>query len=141
MDRIISNKERNSKGHGLSLRIISENGTQFVSRVMHGMAHILGIRQSLIATYQAEANPAEIKNRDLKPQLITLVGKDHAVWDTKLPAIRFALNSDACHSTGYSQSYLTFGREMRTPYDVCHDLRLVIAADIFVPLIHHIRNY
>ncbi|GJQ73130.1 hypothetical protein Trydic_g1758 [Trypoxylus dichotomus] len=45
--------------YGLLRRIISDNGTQFISEVMQQTAHILGIHQSLIATYDPQANPTE----------------------------------------------------------------------------------
>ncbi|XP_017469475.1 PREDICTED: uncharacterized protein K02A2.6-like [Rhagoletis zephyria] len=69
--------------YGVPRRIISDNGVQFVS-----------------------ANPVERKNRDLKTQLSILVGRQHRNWAEKLPAIRFAMNTTRCQSTGHTAATL-----------------------------------
>ncbi|XP_053973168.1 uncharacterized protein LOC128873557 [Hylaeus volcanicus] len=114
-------------------RIISDNGTQFVGGVMQQVAHCLGIQQTFTPVYHPEANPVERKNRDLKVQLEIYVRGDHAAWDEQLPAIRFAMNSAKCESTGYSAVYLTFGRELRTPDDTNRDLRQIVEEENFLP--------
>ncbi|GBN89967.1 hypothetical protein AVEN_39441-1 [Araneus ventricosus] len=54
---------------GLPRRVISDNGTQFVSAVMQQLCYLLKIHQSFITVYHPQANPVERKNRDLKPRL------------------------------------------------------------------------
>ncbi|KAL0893865.1 hypothetical protein ABMA27_013975 [Loxostege sticticalis] len=115
--------------YGVPRRILSDNGVQFISEVMQQVCHTFGITQSLSPVYHPQANPVERKNRDLKPQLAILVGKDHNTWDVHLPAIRFAMNSVVTSSTGYSPAYLTFGREMRAPADVISDMRAIVESD------------
>ena len=75
----------------------------------------------------------ERKNRDLKTQLAILVGNHHDQWPVKLPAIRFALNTTRCQTTSHTAAYLTFGRELRTPYEVTTDIRAIIQNENFVP--------
>lgn len=58
------------------------------------------------------------KNHDLKTQLATYVNADHTTWSERLPAVIFTMNG-----IGYTAAALTFGRELRIPYDVQHDLR------------------
>ncbi|XP_061727671.1 uncharacterized protein LOC133532834 [Cydia pomonella] len=115
---------------GLPRRVISDNGVQFISAVID-----IVIKQNLAPLYHPEANPAERKNRDMKPMLAQLVEEDHTSWPRKLPVIRFALNSARCRTTGKSPAYLTFGREMRSPTEVIHDLRAILGKDNFVPQI------
>ncbi|GFU26134.1 retrovirus-related Pol polyprotein from transposon 17.6 [Trichonephila clavipes] len=43
--------------------------------------------------YSPQSNPVQRKNRDLKPRLAILVGDDHSSWYSKLPVIRFAMNT------------------------------------------------
>lgn len=121
--------------YGIPRRIHSDNGPQFVSAVLQKLAYCLGIQQSFTPVYHPEANPVERKNRDLKVQLSICVGQDHTTWDANLASIRFAMNTAKCSTTGYSPAYLTFGREMRTPFEVQNDLRAVIIAENFVPQI------
>lgn len=121
--------------YGLPRKIISDNGVQFVSSVMQKVCYVLGIKQSFIPLYHAAANMVERKNRDLKPRLALLVKGDHTSWPNKLPKIRFAMNTAWCETTGYTASYLTFGRELRTLDDVQNDIREVVCSENFVPQI------
>ncbi|GFW93655.1 uncharacterized protein TNCV_4541841 [Trichonephila clavipes] len=82
--------------YGIPRRLISDNGTQFVSAVMQQICYLLNIHQSLIPVYHPQANPVERKNRDLKPRLAILVQDKHDCWSEKLPFIRFALNTAKC---------------------------------------------
>ncbi|GFT66905.1 hypothetical protein TNCV_996831 [Trichonephila clavipes] len=119
--------------YGIPRRLISDNGTQFVSAVMQQIYYLLNIHQSLIPVYHPQANPVERKNRDLKPRLAILVQEKHDYWSEKLPFIRFALNTAKCETTGQTAAFLNFGRELRTPSEVVNDIRVVIQNDNFVP--------
>lgn len=68
---------------GIPRRIISDNGTQFVSAVMQQVTFCLDIRQTLKPVYHPEAKPEERKNRDLKPQLAICVKNYHIVQQRK----------------------------------------------------------
>lgn len=118
---------------GVPRRILSDNGTQFVTAVMQKLTFCLQIKHIFTPVYHPEANPVERKNRDMKPQLAILVGDHHTKWPEHLPAIRFAMNTARCASTKYSAAYLSFGRELRTPDDVEHDLRIIVQHENFVP--------
>lgn len=120
---------------GLPRRIISDNGTQFVSEVMQFVADHFKIHQNLIPKYHPEANPVERRNRDIKTRLAILVKENHDTWSDFLPAIRFSLNSTRSESTGYSPAYLNFGRELRSISDVMHDCRPITVDENFVPQI------
>lgn len=121
--------------YGTPRRVISDNGPQFVSNIMQKVAFCMDFKQNLIPAYHPESNPAERKNRDLKTQLSVLLQENHHNWRDKLPAIRFAMNSARCESTGFTPAFLTFGRELRTPDDVYHDLRHVANQENFIPQI------
>lgn len=118
--------------YGTPRRLISDNGTQFVSAIMQHLTFCMGIKQSLTPVYHPAANPVERKNRDLKTQLAMQVGKQHDHWPEALPAIRFAMNTARCQGTGYTAAYLTFGRELRTPDDITRDLRSIVQSENFV---------
>ncbi|GFX93529.1 hypothetical protein TNCV_1094691 [Trichonephila clavipes] len=119
--------------YGLSRRLLSNNGSQFISAVMQLTCDLLEITQDLIPVYHPQANPSERKNRDLKPRLAILVGEEHSAWEDKLPLIRFAMNTSVCDTTGHTAAYLQFGRQLRTSDDIRHDIRQVIDNDNFVP--------
>lgn len=118
--------------YGVPRRVVSDNGTQFVSAVMQQTAHCLGFDQSLIPAYHPESNPVERRNRDLKTQIAIFVQTEHTKWNQVLPMVRFALNTAVCQTTGYTPSYLTFGRELRSPDDVHRDMRSIVTSENFV---------
>ncbi|GFX41201.1 hypothetical protein TNCV_2218991 [Trichonephila clavipes] len=119
--------------YGIPRRLISDNGTQFVSAVMQQICYLLNIHQSLIPVYHPQANPVERKNRDLKLWLAILVQDKHDCWSEKLSFIRFALNTAKCETTGQTAVVLNFGRELRTPSEVVNDIRVITQNDNFVP--------
>ncbi|GFU52839.1 transposon Tf2-9 polyprotein [Trichonephila clavipes] len=118
--------------HGIPRRIISDNGTQFVSAVLQQICFTLNISQNFIPVYSPQSNPVERKNRDLKPRLAILVGDDHSSWYSKLPVIRFAMNTTVCDTTGHTPAYLLFGKELRTVDNVVQDFKSVVHNDNFV---------
>ncbi|GFW87170.1 gypsy retrotransposon integrase-like protein 1 [Trichonephila clavipes] len=118
--------------HGIPRRIISDNGTQFVSAVLQQICFTLNISQNFIPVYSPQSNPVEQKNRDLKPRLAILVGDDHSSWHSKLPVIRFAMNTTVCDTTGHTPAYLLFGRELQTVDDGVQDFKSVVHNDNFV---------
>ncbi|GFY31064.1 transposon Tf2-6 polyprotein [Trichonephila clavipes] len=118
--------------HGIPRQIISDNGMQFVSAVLQQICFTLNISQNLMPVYSPQSNPVERKNRDLKPRLAILVGDDHSSWYSKLPVIRFAMNTTVCDTTGHTPAYLLFGRELRTVDDVVQDFKSVVHNDNFV---------
>ncbi|GFX40575.1 retrovirus-related Pol polyprotein from transposon 17.6 [Trichonephila clavipes] len=85
-----------------------------------------------IAIADMPTRSLERKNRDLKPHLAILVGEDHSNWHSKLPVIRFAMNTTICDTTGHTPAYLLFGRELRTIDDVVQDFKSVVHNDNFV---------
>ncbi|GFV63247.1 retrovirus-related Pol polyprotein from transposon 412 [Trichonephila clavipes] len=119
--------------YGIPRRLISDNGTQFVSTVMQQICYLLNIHQSLIPVYHPQANPVERKNRDMKPRLAILVQDKHDCWSEKLPFILFVLNTAKCETTGQTVTFLNFGRVLRTKSEVVNDIRVVIQNDNFVP--------
>ncbi|GFX56781.1 hypothetical protein TNCV_495291 [Trichonephila clavipes] len=118
--------------HGIPRRIISDNGTQFVSAVLQQICFTLNISQNFIPVYSPQSNPVERKNRDLKPRLAVLVGEDHCNWHSELPVIHFAMNTTVCDTTCHTPAYLLFGRELRTIDDMVQDFKSVVHNDNFV---------
>ncbi|CAG9093180.1 unnamed protein product [Plutella xylostella] len=118
--------------YGLPRKISSDNGVQFISAVMQKLTYCLGIQHIFSPVYHPEPNMVERRNRDMKTQIAIMVKNQHNVWPTALPAIQFAINTAVCQSTGFTPAYLTFGRELRTPCDLTHDLSTVIRSENFV---------
>ncbi|KAL0860421.1 hypothetical protein ABMA27_009813 [Loxostege sticticalis] len=119
--------------YGFPRRVISDNGTQFVSAVMQQVAFCMKIKHAFTPVYHPETNPVERRNRDLKTQLAILLGDNHRDWPNKLPCIRFAMNTAQSTSTNCSPAFLTFGRELKTLDDSLHNFREILISENFVP--------
>jgi transposase InsO family protein len=119
--------------YGIPRKLISDNGTQFISAIMQKICFCLGISQAFTPVYHPEANPVERRNRDLKTQLaIQIRDKPHSDWPRQLSSIRFAMNTARSQSTGKTPAFLLFGSEIRSIDDVTNDLRGVILSENFV---------
>lgn len=120
---------------GTTRRIISDNGTQFVSAIMQKLIFSMNIEHILLPVYHPKANPVERRNRDLNQQLAIQVGRIHVNWSTQLAAIRFAMNTTRDDSTEYTAAFLTFGRNLhlRSREDIRNDLKTIATNENFSP--------
>ena len=67
------------------------------------------ILQSTIPAYDAQANPVESVNRNLRPLINSFLADDHRDWDLHLNELRFALNNAMHASLGISSAFLNLG--------------------------------
>lgn len=104
---------------GFPVRIISDNGVQFLSNVFTNICQTLGIKHQPTPLYHPQSNLSERVNRTIKPLLAALAHDDHTSWDTKLAQIAFALRTAPSDSTEQSPAFLMFGRHPRTGLDLC----------------------
>lgn len=102
---------------GFPVRLISDNGVQFLSTIFTNVCHSLGIKHQRTPLYHPQSNLCERVNRTLKPLLAALAHHDHKSWDLKLAQIAFALRTAPSDSTDQSPAFLMFGRQPRHPLD------------------------
>lgn len=103
--------------YGAPKSILSDNGSNFKSRIMQNLCNSWGINHKFISPYHPQANITERINRNIRAILATYIGQKHNKWDEFLPAVALALRTAVSDTTGYSPSLLTFGREIRLPLD------------------------
>ncbi|CAF4354949.1 unnamed protein product [Rotaria sp. Silwood2] len=104
---------------GFPVRIISDNGVQFLSSIFTNVCQTLGIKHQRTPLYHPQSNLCERVNRTLKPLLAALAHHDTKSWDLKLAQIAFALRTAPSDSTEQSPAFLMFGRHPRQPLDLC----------------------
>ena len=92
--------------------LVSDNGPQYVNRIMSQLAEDHGILLSFTPPYHPQANPVERVNRVLKTMISSFVKENHKKWDMHLNDFCYAMNSAVHSSTGYSPALLNFGREL-----------------------------
>lgn len=94
---------------GIPREILSDRGSNFLSKVMKEMSRIFGIKQIATSPYPLERFHGTLKS------MVTKIGKGAQDWDEWLPFAYFAAR-DAVHSaTGFTPFQLLFGREVRGP--------------------------
>jgi len=101
--------------HGAPDVLITDNGTQFVSKVVRELAAEWGVTLQTTAPYSPQSNPVERQNRVVKTMIAQFVKDNHKTWDNHLCEFQYALNSAVHDSTGFSPAMLCFGRELKPP--------------------------
>lgn len=99
---------------GVPESILSDNGKQFISKLLANLCTVYGVRQMFTAIYSPQANSSERVNRSILAAVRAYIGSDHSRWDEKLTEIAGALRNSINISTGYSAYRLVFGRNMIT---------------------------
>lgn len=99
---------------GVPDKIVSDNGSQFVSREYKSFLKSYGVDASYVSRYHPQANAAEAANKTIGTAIRSYVKDDHREWDRKIPQITCALNTALHSSTSMSPYYVNFGRHMIT---------------------------
>lgn len=99
---------------GIPETIFSDNGKQFVSKLMADLCKTYGVKQLFTAIYAPQANASERVNRSILAAIRAYIKSDHSLWDQKLTEIAGALRNSIHVATGYSAYNLVFGRNMIT---------------------------
>jgi len=92
--------------------IRSDNGSEFVNKVVDQLCNHLNIDRTLISAYNPRANgQAERTNSTVLQMLRKMLNGIQKDWPRHLPTIQLALNSRIHASTGSTPFSLMFGRE------------------------------
>lgn len=97
---------------GIPSVLISDNGSQFISKAFKKFLDGYGIKHWLNAAYHPQHNPAERRNKVIAAAIRNYIGSDHRNWDIEIPQIACAINTATHQSTKFSPYYLNFGRNM-----------------------------
>lgn len=92
--------------------LLSDNGTQFLSREFKNLLKKYQVKHFLTAKYFPQANPTERVNRTIVSAIrSSLKGKtSQKDWDSDMQVIANAIRTATHASTGYTPFYLNFGR-------------------------------
>ncbi|XP_066596240.1 uncharacterized protein [Prorops nasuta] len=98
---------------GTPRMLISDNGTEFVNKLLEQACREYKIHHSTTPVYHPQANPVERINRVVKTMITAFVGKNQREWDAHLSEFNFAYNT-AHHSViECSPAFLNFGRDLK----------------------------
>lgn len=101
---------------GLVTRIISDQGTSFVSDLMTELWTLLKIKRITVSPYRSAANGrVERSHRCLNDALRTTLSLDQFnEWDKHIPLIEMSLRAASTPENPFSPYLITHGMEMRT---------------------------
>lgn len=96
--------------------LISDNGSQFVSREFKAFLQSYDVKHWLTARYHPQANSAEAANKTAETCIRAYLRdqKSHKEWDRHLVKIACAMNTSKHTSTQFSPYYTNFGQHMCT---------------------------
>ena len=104
---------------GVPGTLISDNGSQFKSKIIQDLCAEYGVKMLTNFYYHAQANPTERVNRVVKTCIASYVKGNHRHWDVNLPFIANAINSSIHEVTGYTPHELVFGDEWKGHGSLC----------------------
>lgn len=101
--------------HGVPQTIFLDNGSQFISRMTADLFKSYNVPNIFFTPrYTPQVNTVERYNRTIITCLSTFVNEDHRTWDLFIPKVQFAINNSVNEATGFTPSFLVYGRELVT---------------------------
>lgn len=101
--------------HGVPQTVLMDNGTQFTGKVTEALFNKYNIPNVYYTPkYTPQVNLVERYNRTIITCISTFVDSDHRSWDLFIPKVQFAINNSVNEATGFTPSFLVFGRELVT---------------------------
>ena len=107
--------------NGIPSKILTDQGSQFMSTIMTQTCRILGITHIKTVPYRPQGNGIlERFHGTLKP-ILAKATSNHIDWVAFLPLALSAVRAIPCRSTGFSLAELVFGRNTRNFLDVIYE--------------------
>jgi len=102
--------------HGIPQTLVSDQGTEFLSKIMTETCRLLKILKIHTSPYRPQANGAlERSHQTLGEYLRHYVDRNQSNWDTYIPYAMFVFNSSEHRSTGKQPYQLMYGRTLKIP--------------------------
>jgi len=106
--------------YGTPQHIVSDNGSNFISKLAQHLYRALGINKHTTIAYRPQSNgQIERAHRSLKETLAKICEERKEEWDIVLPIAAFTHNSRPSRATGYAPFYIVFNRQPKWPFQ-CH---------------------
>ena len=97
--------------------ILSDNGSQFTSKIVKRMCTDWKIKHFFTSPYHPQPNQTERVNRNLKAMLQAFVEENHHSWDEHLQEFALAIRTHVHQTTKVTPALLNLGRQIPLPVD------------------------
>ena len=105
-------------------KLMSDQGTEFTSKVITAMCSLLGIEKIQTTLYHPQSNgSAERVHQTLRRMIGKLDPEKHQKWPAHLGSVLIAYNATRSLVTGYSPYYLIIGQRPQLPIDLLFPTR------------------
>ncbi|GFY05096.1 retrovirus-related Pol polyprotein from transposon 297 [Trichonephila clavipes] len=101
---------------GAPIKLISDNGPQFISDIFENLNEKLGIRHVKTVVYRPQANRTERVNCDLVQMIANYVNEQHDTSVQFLREFAYAIRTAVNETTGKTPAELFLGRKLITPF-------------------------
>ena len=116
--------------HGIPDRILTDQGTNFLSEIFKDVCKLLKIEKIQTSAYHPESNGAlERTHRTLTEYLRHYINDDQTDWDEWIPYAIFAFNTTPHTATGYTPFELLYGRQANLPSTLSTPPKLTYSYD------------
>jgi len=133
--------DRVFKDVGLSQKVISNRGPQFVSRFMKELCSRLGVERNPLTAYHPQTNgQTEQVNQELEQYLRLYCNYRQNDWAEWLSIAEFSYNNQIHSSTGQSPFLVNLGRHPNTGQDTGKITENFPGTEEFLKTIKEIRN-
>ncbi|GFU54873.1 retrovirus-related Pol polyprotein from transposon 412 [Trichonephila clavipes] len=109
---------------GAPVKLIRDNGPQFISDTFEHLSDRLGIRHVKTVVYRPQVNRTERVNRDLVQMITNYVNNQHDKWDQFLCEFDYAIRTAENERKRKTPAELFSGRELISPFQ-----KLVMVSD------------
>ena len=105
---------------GIPLEIVTDQGSQFMSKVMDQLCNSLQIRKIPTTPYHPEGNGVVERMHGTLGAMLTKATQEGLDWVGQVPYALYALRSAPNRDTKFSPFELVYGRYVRTPLDILY---------------------
>ena len=105
---------------GVPLRLLTDQGSQFVGKVITKLCENLGIEKIQTTPYHPEGNGVVERMHGTLGAMLNKASNQGLDWVGQVPFALFALRSAPNRDSGFSPFDLVYGRYVRTPLDILH---------------------
>jgi hypothetical protein len=103
---------------GVPREIITDQGTQFTSRLIQSITEQFKIKHRMSTLYHSQANrQVEVTNRVLETILTKTVQHHHKDWADRLPEALWAYKTTWRNTTGFTPYELVYGKRVVLPIE------------------------
>ena len=125
---------------GVPKEVLTDKGTNFVSRTMKKFCDLVGIQQIHTSPYHPQTDGIEERfNATMKHLLRKLTQKNTVDWDQCISYLLWVYRGTTLKMTGYSFFELLYGRPMRTPLDELVELWTMKDEESEIEVIENLR--